>query len=245
MLNTVYVKVVGFRDVERHALNTVFRLSLDRSTNYVLWTPESALPPHLMLIDTDSYEGGMALESPGLNKNLNLIAVGERAPEGAWRTFSRPINWTAIVHAIEQLFSGSAGADIDLETGEMAKGITPPGVRQTLLVDTSRDHRMYLRARLALAGLLEISEASSAAQAVDLARQCHYNLVVINLDAAELDGWALVDRMVALEPAIGSIVLTARQTSWVLQQRAEQAGCLGMLDIPFDPSQIQEILRKV
>ncbi len=245
MLNTVYVKVVGFRDVERHALNTLFRLSQDRSSNYALWTPESPLPPHLVLVDTESYEGGMELQSPGFNKSVKLIAVGERAPEGAWRAFTRPLNWSAVVHAMDQLFAGAADADIDLETGEFAKGITPPGVRQTLLVDTSRDHRLYLRARLALAGMLEISETGDASQAYELARERHYNLVIVNLDAPEIDGWRLVERMVSLEPAIGSIVLTSRNASWHVQQRAEQAGCVGVLEVPFDPLQIMDLLRKV
>ncbi len=117
MLNTVYVKVIGFRDVERHALNTVFRLSQDRSSNYVLWSPDGpqqGQQPHLVLLDTDSYEGGLELESPGFNKHLKLIAVGERPPEGAWRAFVRPINWTAVVHAMDQLFAGATGSDIDL-----------------------------------------------------------------------------------------------------------------------------------
>jgi hypothetical protein len=31
----VFVKVVGFSDAERHALNTLFRLSEERDTHYV------------------------------------------------------------------------------------------------------------------------------------------------------------------------------------------------------------------
>ena len=34
MAQRVFVKVVGFSDVERHALNSVFRLSEDRDTIY-------------------------------------------------------------------------------------------------------------------------------------------------------------------------------------------------------------------
>ncbi len=245
MLNTVYVKVVGFRDVERHALNTVFRLSQDRSTSYVLWTPESGRPAQLLLMDTDSYEAGVEMASPGLNRNLKLIAVGDKAPDWAWRTFPRPLSWTAVVHAIDQLFDGAVGADIDLESGEASRGIAPPGVRQTLVVDPSRENRMYLRARLALAGMLEVSEAHDSAMALEMARRQHFNLVVVHLDAATLNGWNLVENLVALEPAIGSILLTSGNTSWHLQERAEQAGCVGVLQIPFDPAEIVSMLNKV
>ena len=54
MGTTVFVKVVGFRDVERHALNTVFRLSMERPTCYALWTPEAPVMPHITLLDVES-----------------------------------------------------------------------------------------------------------------------------------------------------------------------------------------------
>ena len=39
MTQRVFVKVTGFTDVERHALNTVFRLSEQRGIIYSLWVP--------------------------------------------------------------------------------------------------------------------------------------------------------------------------------------------------------------
>lgn len=245
MPNSVFVKVVGFRDAERHALNTVFRLSHERNSHYELWAPSTGLSPHLLLIDTDSYEGGLELASSGFNKNLKFICVGEKSPEGAWRSFRRPLNWSAVVHAMDQLFSGASGADIDIDSGEAVKGVAPPGVRSTLLVDISRDQRMYLRARLALTGLLEVEEATTATAALDAARRRHFDVVIINLDVPELNGWQLVDQLVALEPAIGSILLCSRDTTWQTQERAEHAGCRGMLELPFDPAQLAETLRKV
>ena len=50
MGSTVLGKVVGFRDVERHALNTVFRVSAEQPTCYALWTPEAPVMPHIALI---------------------------------------------------------------------------------------------------------------------------------------------------------------------------------------------------
>lgn len=245
MVTTVFVKVVGFRDTERHALNTVFRLSQERPSNYQLWTQDAPMLPNLMLVDTESYEGSMALQSPGFNKNLKLIAIGDQSLEGAWRTFKRPLNWMAIVQAMDQLFGGGGGSDVDLETGEAALGGAPPGVRQVLVVDSTRDHCLYLRARLALAGMQDMTEASDGAAAFELARGRYYDLVIVNLDAPGLDAWPLVERLVALEPAVGSIVLSSSNASWQVQQRAEQAGCLGVLEVPFDPVQIMEMLRRV
>lgn len=245
MTATVFVKVVGFRDSERHALNTVFRLSAGLPASYALWTPESNVSPHLVLLDADSYEGALEVASPGFNKNLKMICVGENPPASAWRTFARPLNWAAIVHAMDQLFAGSEATDFDLDTGESGPAVVPPGVRVSMLVDASRDQRMYLRARLALAGFIEISEVQDAPHALALARARHYDLVVINLDDGAADAWQLTGQLTALEPAIGSVVLSTRNTSWHLQEQAEQAGVRGVLEIPFDPVQILELLRKV
>ena len=245
MPSTVFVKVVGFRDVERHALNTVFRLSLGRLSSYFLWTPEAPSPPHLALVDVDSYEGGIELASPGFNHNLKLICVGERAPATAWRLFSRPLNWPAVVSAMDQLFTGSAGTDIDTDTGLGGAAILPPGVKVSLLMDASRDQRLYLRARLSLAGMVEVDEAQTPEEALDLAKRRRYDLVIVNLDPPSASGWKLIDQLVALEPAIGSVVMSTRQTSWHVQEQADQAGCRGVLEIPFDPNQFLKLLRKI
>jgi CheY-like chemotaxis protein len=241
----VFVKVVGFRDSERHALNTIFRLSVGEPATYALWTPEAPVPPHLVLLDTESYEGGLEVDSPGFNKNLKMICVGEEPPASAWRSFARPLDWSVILHSMDELFRGAGATDLDLDTGESAPAVLPPGVRVSMLADASRDNRMYLRARLALSGFNEVSEATDALQALALASTRHHDLVIINLDDAALDGWKLVKHLVALEPAIGSIVLSTRDASWHLQEKAEQAGCRGVLDISFDPAQILDLLRKV
>ena len=51
MAQRVFIKVVGFSDEERHALNTVFRLSEQCRTMYQLWTPQAAEPPRALLLD--------------------------------------------------------------------------------------------------------------------------------------------------------------------------------------------------
>ena len=109
MPSPVFVQVVGFRDVERHALNTVFRLSRDRATTYLLWSPDAPAPAHLALIDVDSYEGAMALASPEFSPYVKTICVGERPPESAWRVFNRPLNWHAVVGAMDELFAPVSG----------------------------------------------------------------------------------------------------------------------------------------
>lgn len=245
MPSTVFIKVVGFRDAERHALNTVFRLSMGRPASYALWTAEAPVPAQLALVDVDSYEGGLEVASPGFNKNQKLICVGERAPASAWRVFTRPLSWSDVVHAMDGLFAPSTPTAIDAGTGKGSAINLSPGVKVSLLVDTSRDQRLYLRARLALAGLVEVDDAPTSAQALHLARRRFYDLVIVNLDPPELDGWRLIDKLVALEPAIGSVVMSTQHMNLHVQQRAEQAGCRGVLEIPVDPNQFLRLLQEI
>ena len=49
MSNTIWIKVVGFSQAERHTLNTLFRVSVPEDTHYSLWNPEGSggTPCHL------------------------------------------------------------------------------------------------------------------------------------------------------------------------------------------------------
>eukprot|EP01041_Mallomonas_annulata_P014953 gene14952-31749_t len=108
MTSTVLVKVVGFSDVERHSLNTLFRLSGREGPYYTLWTPDAAGPAQVALIDVDSYEAGLELVSPSFNPNLKMICVGAEAPTLAWRNVQRPVDWAAMVGLLDELFVGTA-----------------------------------------------------------------------------------------------------------------------------------------
>lgn len=241
MATSVFVKVVGFRDVERHALNTLFRLSWERPTSYYLWTPSSPVLPHVALVDTESYEAGMLLASPKLSPNLKLICVGPSAPAHAWRAFARPLNWTAVIHAMDQLFS-TGDVDIDVDFDGTAPATIPPGVRVSLLVDPSREERLYLRARFALAGLIEVDEAETVQQATVKARERHYDIVVVNVDMPD-EPWELVRRLAVAKPPIGSVVVSTAHNLWQMHERAEQAGCRAVLDRPYDPGHVSRVLE--
>ena len=85
----------------------------------------------------------------------------------------------------------------------------------------------------------------TGALALDMARRRHYDLVIVSLDMPDMDGWKLVEKLVGMEPVIGRVVLSTGDTSWHMQERAEQAGCFAVLERPFDPGQIIQLLQKV
>lgn len=246
MTSSVMVKVMGFSDVERHSLNTLFRLSCRQIPSYQLWTSESASQPHVALIDVDSYEAMLELESPNFNPNLKVIAIGAEAPAQAWRFMPRPVDWVGLVRELDALFATMVEVDIDIGLGgDASDRVAPPGVTVCLVVGLAPEQRFYLRARLALAGHTEMDEANSAAQASKLLSQRHYDLMIIGLDLADADPWVLVEALKDMQAPPRSVVLATVAPTWSVMERADKLGCAGLLEIPFIPRQVLGILQKI
>src|SRR3954470_8147597 len=111
MSRTVTVRAIGFTDVERHSLNTLLRLSEGRDIRYQFWLGGNT-GPDLALIDSQSYEAVMEMESPS-NAGLKMIWIGDRQPGQALRAFARPVNWAEVVEAMDELFRPPPSLDFD------------------------------------------------------------------------------------------------------------------------------------
>lgn len=237
--------MVGFTVAERHTLNTLFRLSVHNNTCYVLWTPEGTCAARVALIDTDCYEAGLEVASPSFNAHLKLICVGTRKVENAWRSFKRPVDWGALVQALDELFESQADVDIDLGMAEPVDKTAPPGIKVSLLVGLNREESLYLRARLALAGLTEVDESSTVDQAGEQLALRHYDLVILGLETSASDPWTLVQTLKEMPMPTASVIVVTAAPSWHAMDRAEQLGCTGLLEIPFNPRQVINLLQKV
>lgn len=119
----IFVKVFGFSDVERHALNTVFRLSESRPVAYALWTADAPEKAHAALMDGDKREAFLELANPD-NDTLKLVWVGDRPSDKAVLVIARPLQWAAVIEGLDRLFA-SAPED------------TPPGAGMALDFDIS------------------------------------------------------------------------------------------------------------
>lgn len=187
----IFVKVFGFDDVERHALNTVFRLSETRPIAYAPWTATAPDEADMALIDGDSWEATLELANPA-HDELKLIWIGDGAPSRARLVFKRPLQWAAVIEGMDELLAAdlapvsakapdtdldldllsesTALLDLDLDFDSAADtapapleaGAPEPEHAQVLVVDADRDARLYLRARLAMAGMLQVDEAGKS-----------------------------------------------------------------------------------
>lgn len=263
MSQRVFVRVIGFTDVERHALNTLFRLSQQRDVAYSLWMPDAPEPPGLALVDSLSYEAPMAVESPSLDTQVKIIWVGEGAPANAWRVFDRPLHWPHVIQAMDGLYGPPPDLDFDLEHApslDLDLDLAPaldangpdtqppepaPPSRRALIVAAELSDRLYLRARLALADLTLADEAQTAADALELARTEPYAVAVIDFDLPDMPGWDFVRQLRQRHPSITHVVLTKRGATLADQARAWFAGIDACLARPTDPERLRELLEKV
>jgi len=246
----VFVRVIGFSDVERHALNSMFRLSEDHAVSYALWTPEAPEPARIALLDGESYEAPLALASSGL-EDVQLAWVGAVAPGNAWRRFSRPIAWPEVLQAMDELFAPPPELDFDLDvhaedTGPDTQPPEPEAPRRRALIAcASREDRLYLRARLALADLTQADEAETAAQVLELLRANRYTVSLVDFGLPGHDAWDLLREVAQSGEAAGSLIVIKARPSWPDRLRARRQGVRALFDKPPPPTDLHQLLLKL
>ncbi len=217
----VFVSVVGFSDVERHALNTVFRLSEERDLSYAPWSPlvaPGAQAPlavaQVVLVDGESAEGVLA-HARELPAGQRLIWVGADAPPHAWRVLERPIAWSGMLHDLDAVYAArqvaSGHLDLDITSPARLQGdaCDSQGVeRRALLVGVGAVDAEVLRSGLAAANITEIDVVLNTDLAVTLMDRNTYCCAVFNLDDHQVDAWALARLFRARFPQARSFALS-------------------------------------
>lgn len=249
----VFVGVVGFSDVERHALNTMFRLSEDGDLSYAPWSPlidqgaqTPLAPAHVLLVDGESAEAVLT-HARALPTGQRLIWVGPDAPSHAWRVLERPIVWSDMVHDLDAVYaacqvdSGYLDLDITLPVPLVGKAANSSGVeRRALLVGVDAADTEVLRWGLTQANTSEIDAVFSTDMAVMLMGRNAYSCAVFNLDDHQIDAWALAQLFSTRFPQAKSFALSETGGGlwdWWNRRRvlrnSEQAGVSALLTRPL------------
>lgn len=274
----VFVRVFGFDDVERHALNTVFRISETRPIAYTPWTPDAPEEALIALIDGDSWEAALELANPA-NDDFTLVWIGDNPPARARLVVPRPLQWTAVIDGMDELLAAeqrqaaqalrpgtvpgkaldldlqpeSSSLDLDLDFDSQAPTAPAPLEApeplperpQVLVVDADRDARLYLRARLAMAGFVKIDEATTGTEALKLIDTHLYKLVILDMELPDIEPWEMVKRVEASRPAIAYLILTGNRLSPLDTVRGWFGGARGSLRKPLHPGKLKRLLRSV
>lgn len=253
MSQRIFVKVIGFSDVERHALNTVFRLSEGREVVYSLWTPGAPDAPQVALVDGQSYEAEVEMTASGQGPSgMRLIWVGAVAPAHSWLTYTRPLRWADIVKVMDEAFIPPPSLDLDLTRDaaldldlSVYPDVSKPALdpRSALIIASNLELRLYLRAKMASLGVTKVQEAITVNEGVELSTAAKYQLIILDLDLTGKDDWQLYRAVQHDQPEADIIVLTSKRTLG-LRIKAKFMGAHACLGKPLHPLQLHEALTK-
>ncbi|CAN5280197.1 response regulator [soil metagenome] len=113
-----------------------------------------------------------------------------------------------------------------------------------LIVDDSEDNRFLYQTILTYAGY-GVLEARQGAEGVELAREYHPNLVLMDIHMPVLDGWGAT-RQIKGAPDTADIpvlAVTADSAIGQAQERVRETGFCGCLHKPCTPSVLLEEVR--
>ena len=96
-----------------------------------------------------------------------------------------------------------------------------------------------------MAGLTDVDEADSAELAGPYVSSRRYDVVIISLQLADADPWALVQAFNSMLSPPQAVIVATEKPSWLVMEHADQSGCIGLLEIPFNPPQVLQLLQKV
>jgi len=114
---------------------------------------------------------------------------------------------------------------------------------RVLIVEDTEDNRRIVRDLLASVGI-ELSEAGDGAEGLRRAALDRPDLILMDLQLPEMDGYEVTRRLKA-DPALGAIPVVAI-TSYALsgdEEKARAAGCDAYVAKPFSPRQLLAVIR--
>lgn len=278
----IFVRVFGFSDVERHALNTVFRLSESRPVVYANWNEDAPEKAQVALVDGERWEATIELANPG-NDKLTVIWVGERPSPAAALVFERPLQWVSIIEGLDGLFAPAPAApdaepaaaldfdvsaplplDLDFDLGleafpddhasdadtttepaPLEAAASEPQGERVLVVEADLNARLYLRAKLANAGLLFVDEAVTGAEALAFLAGHTYVLAMIDTGVTDGDGWQLVKEASGKLGDSGHVVVMRDKLSFLDKWRAHFAGADRALAKPLHPRDLKHLIAAI
>src|SRR5262249_3856019 len=87
-------------------------------------------------------------------------------------------------------------------------------------------------------------EAGTAAEAVERARQLQPDLVILDLQLPDYDGWRVIREIRRVRVITKILIFSHHETSFI-QRTAENAGCDGAFSKCGQPAELMEAIRIV
>ena len=172
--------------------------------------------------------------------------------------FDLDLDMTAVTsEAATATATQTDGSDLDLDLDFAAPATdaewapdTQPAVDvapvpRVLAIAPSLEDRFYLRARFALADMMQMDEATDAVLGLVAARAQPYAVVLVDMDLPERRGWDALVALRSLDPPVAHVVALTVNGGWWNRFLLRRAGAKACLVRPFDPRKVYELLKKM
>jgi two-component system chemotaxis response regulator CheY len=174
-----------------------------------------------------------------ISSESNIEALEPLRQSGVVAILPKPFDHANLQRAIRTTLQHIDPTEIELQNYEVEQ-------LEVLLVDDSLVSRNHLFRVFQNMGINQIYQAGNGIEAIEMLKQQSFDLVVTDLNMPKMDGQALVEhiRSEMGNTFVPILVVTSEQNQTRLGQ-VEQAGVSAILDKPFEPESIREILYRV
>lgn len=268
------VDVIGFNEVERSMLTSIFALAARRDPGFVQFDPNTTASgaADIYLVDADSEDALKEFKTMSKRSNLPAVLVGAAPADIGFPVVARPLQWARLLQALEDTVtaSGSSRAKDDedgtLPLGRSAVHITSPGRTSpgagaapldpaaakkralgdtVLVVDDNATVRMFMKAKLAPFNF-EVDFAETGEEAVGLTGTREYACVFLDVVLPGIDGYQVCKLIKANKQAIKktAVVMLTSRSSPFDKLRGSLAGCDEYLTKPLDEDRLLEVIAQ-
>jgi two-component system cell cycle response regulator len=265
------VDVIGFNDVERSMLSSIFALAARRDPGFAQYEPGAAgRSPDVYLVDADDPAAFNEYRALHKRAGLPAVLVGSR-PQGAdGLVLPRPLQWARLLQALDDtLHGGDEPAVVATPAPQPAQSLRrtlsgaplgrslPPGEvpdeaaqkrmlgDTVLVVDDNATVRMFMQAKLAPFGF-EVDIAETGEEAIGLSATQEYTCVFLDVVLPGIDGYQVCKLIKANKQAIKktAVVMLTSRSSPFDKLRGSIAGCDEYLTKPLDEDRLLEVIAK-
>jgi twitching motility two-component system response regulator PilG len=225
------VDVIGFNEVERSMLSSIFALAARRDPGFAQYEP--GMPgrtPDLYLVDADNREALNQFQVLHQRAKLPAVLVGAGSHGGAWPVLARPLQWAKLLQMLEDTLGAAdevpvavpvAASDSSSSlrrshpghgTRTMSRTLPPEAAPDeatkkrmlgdtVLVVDDNATVRAFMQAKLAPYGF-EVDFAETGEEAVGLSGSNEYTCVFLDVVLPGIDGYQVCKLVKANKQAI-------------------------------------------
>lgn len=260
------VDVIGFNEVERAMLSSIFALAARRDPGFAQFEPGSAgRTPDVYLVDADKPEALKEFRSLHQRAGLPSVLIGTSAQGTDFPVLPRPLQWARLLQALDDVVAGGddgapfvAPAADPMRRSLPAAGrsnspqaVPDPGAARrmmgdtVLVVDDNATVRAFMQAKLAPFGF-DVDFAETGEEAIGLSGTHEYTCVFLDVVLPGIDGYQVCKLIKSNKQAIRktAVVMLTSRSSPFDKLRGSLAGCDEYLTKPLDEDRLLEVIAK-